>query len=36
LIEATPIPTPRNGRKKNPSKKSYLNESSPILPNEVY
>src|SRR5216684_279163 len=35
-MEATPSPMPRNGRKKNPSKKSYLKEASPILPNEVY
>src|SRR5882672_7953165 len=36
LIDATPMPTPRKGRKKNPSKKSYLKEASPILPKEVY
>src|SRR5207248_2456750 len=36
LIDAMPIPTARNGRKKKPSKKSYLKEASPIFPNEVY
>src|SRR6266852_4952626 len=36
LIDATPPPTARNGRKKKPSSRSYLKDSSPILPNAVY